>query len=110
MIEGPSSVRVAWRDYSIVYMDSRKSGAVSFYGEADHQMTEIQIGSTFGSRLAASVLLHEIMHCICKTWAIPTPDDEEAIVTAFQHGLSTVWRDNPEVMAWIGKNLVSGDD
>ncbi len=104
----PKSVKVAWRDYKIENWDRREAAGAGRYGETVHASKTIKIDMSYGSRQAASTLLHEIMHASAAMWNYQESSKEEEVVSAFQHGLSTVWRDNPDVFAWIGHHLVHG--
>ena len=104
----PKSVKVGWRDYKIVDWEPRAASASKRYGECSHLECEIRIDMTYGTRQAASTLLHEIMHAVCSLWNYEKVNEEEKVVSALGDGLSTVWRDNPTVMEWIGINIMSG--
>lgn len=107
----PSSVKIGWRTYSIEVLSRRESAACDLWGEARHWEAKIILSQASGSRLMASTLLHEILHCIFKQWQLPEAGEpEERIVHPIQHGLSQVWRDNWRLMDWIGRNLVNGGD
>jgi len=57
---------------------------------------------------AAETLLHEIMHGVYWAYGIDDKDDEERVVSTMAAGLQQVWRDNPELMAWITEAVADG--
>lgn len=104
----PASVKVGWATYRIEKWNPREAVATNRYGETNHLSNTIRVDTSYGTQQAASTLLHEIMHAVCTLWARADQDEEERTVKVMQHGLCTVWRDNPEVMAWIGHHLQHG--
>ncbi|MDE2103806.1 MAG: hypothetical protein KGL39_41595 [Patescibacteria group bacterium] len=104
----PASVKIGWCTYRIEQWDTREAVAANRYGETCHTTSKIRVDTGYGTQQAASTLLHEIMHAVSAIWAMDDEDGEERTVKIMQHGLSTVWRDNPEVMAWIGQHLQHG--
>src|SRR5260221_2876755 len=90
----PKSVKVAWRDYKIENWDRREAAGAGRYGETVNASKTIKIDMSYGSRQAASTLLHEIMNASATMWNYQYISKKKEIVNAFKHGLSTFWRDN----------------
>lgn len=106
----PPFVKIGWRTYRIEVWSPRQGISANRYGETAFSEGRISIDLQYGTRQAAQTLLHEIFHGVHEAWKLAVGDEEERIVSAFGCGMSTVWRDNPDVLAWIGRHLVSGDD
>lgn len=104
----PKNVKVGWCDYRVEVFDHREAVGRQRTGETSHTEGVIRVEMQFGTRQAASTMLHEIMHAVARLWFHEEERREEDVVQAFQHGICTVWRDNPEVFAWIGHHLVHG--
>lgn len=104
----PMSLKVGWRDYVIERWSHRDAVGADRHGETSHTGGIIRIDLSYGTRQGAATMLHEVMHAIAAIWRIKDDDDEERTVQMIEHGLATVWRDNPKVMAWIGFNLING--
>lgn len=104
----PPRVKVGWRTYDIVELLETESHQERRYGDTRHLMNMIRV-QTKGcdSRQTAHTLLHEIMHAICYIFGIADEDKEERVVSAMSDGMTTVWRDNPEVMAYIHHHLLN---
>lgn len=101
----PTKLKAGWLDYDILVWESVRAAQDRRYGETRHLTHEIMIDLSFGGRQAASTLLHEIFHVVFTIWNIRDEDAEEQTVSSMADGLSTIWRDNPEVFAWIAEQL-----
>lgn len=100
----PASVKIGYRVYRIVALSSLQAAAKGRYGECSHLECEIRIDLTPGPREAANTLLHEILHAVWYVQHLTDADNEERTVLTLADGLSCVWVDNPEVMAWIAEH------
>ncbi len=50
----------------------------------------------------ADTIFHEILHAVYEAMALKDGEtDEERIVRAFTTGILNVWKDNPQLFAWI---------
>ena len=109
----PILVKVGWRDYPIEPYEQRVAFKDRAWGHTDSDPPKIRIDAGATSRQQAAALLHEIMHACAAVFCAPTAqvgatgtaDTEESWVMPLADGLATVWRDNPEVMRWIGEQL-----
>ncbi len=104
----PTRVKVGFRDYRIEPWSAAAARSNGFVGETSNLERTIKVELTHGTREAAATLLHEIMHAINFVFTIKDEDKEERRICLMESGLATVWRDNPDVLAWIGHNLVHG--
>lgn len=105
----PPSVKIGYSRYTIVDWAPRASISADRYGECDITCREIRVSTVQGWSKAANTLLHEILHAVWYHQALHDSDDQERCVTSFANGLSMVWVDNPDVIAWINAGLTSGD-
>ena len=103
----PESVKIGWTDYRIESWDHREAVGADRHGETSHTSSVIRVDQSYGARQTAATLLHEILHGVCRVWSIDREDSEESIVRKMEHGIATVWRDNPDVMKWIGAQFAS---
>lgn len=105
----PTSVRIAYRDYTIIEWTELDSNNTNRFGQCKHNARQISVTLAYGTREGASTLLHEILHAAWLLWSMANiPKEEEPFVEIFGDALSTVWRDNPDVFAWIHHHLVHG--
>jgi hypothetical protein len=104
----PTKVKVGFADYAIRPFEHLEGQSRERYGECSHARSLINIDVNHGTRKQAKTLLHEIMHAVAAIWDYSDHDKEEDAVQLFSLGIATVWRDNPEVFAWIGHHLVHG--
>lgn len=108
MTEGrplPSSVKIGYRTFKIEQWDPIDAIGANRYGEVCPTSLKIKIATHYGQVEAANTLQHEILHAIWCTWPIHETDDEERLVSTIANALSTVWLDNPSVLAWISDAL-----
>lgn len=102
----PKSVKVGWATYKIEPFPVLEAHGEAKHGDTNDLNHTIRIDTACGPARASETLLHEIFHAICGKWNLDlTKDEEERVVTSMASGLCTVWLDNPEVLAWIGKGL-----
>lgn len=56
----------------------------------------------FGSKFAAvDTVIHELLHGIWKFQHLPKRCDEERGVSVLATGLTTIFRDNPQLLKWV---------
>ncbi len=104
----PASVKVGWKTFAIESWPPHEAHENRRYGETRHQTRKIMVITDYGALQAAETLIHEILHTIYDIWDIKDEDDEERTVHSIAAGLASVGHNNPEVFAWIAKNL-AGD-
>jgi hypothetical protein len=75
------------------------------YGVTNRPALTIKVVTSYGYQRTAVTLLHEILHTIYYVWDLSSNSREEDTVYRIGQGLAAVWRDNPEVMAWIHRGL-----
>lgn len=105
----PGTVKVGYVDYEVSAWDSKEAHIANRYGETDRLKRKIRIDTEHSPHQIGETLLHEILHCIFEMWDLPhmSRDEEEKIVRRLSNGLATVWRDNPDVFAWIDACLTA---
>ena len=102
----PKKVKVGYVDYKIEDWEPAQADSAQRYGETDRVRRIVRVDTTRGPQQSAETLLHEIIHCVYGMWNLPGDHNkEEKIVTGLASGLATVWRDSPEIFAWIDLNL-----
>ena len=102
----PKSVRVGYRDYAVNEYDARMAEAERQWGWHSSGLHEIQVRlSGLRDSEIANTLLHEVLHAAYQVADIKQGDDEERTVTAIANQLTQVWRDNPELIAFISDAL-----
>lgn len=101
----PTKVKVGMLDYKIRF--PTKYSDVPNDGDCNNGSLIINVYRVNPRTHAqmAWTLLHEIMHAIHWVWEMPARMSEETAVRNLSTGLSTVWRDNPKVIAWINEGL-----
>ena len=103
----PGMIKIGYMDFTLESWDARAANSARRYGECSHIEQTIRVEFCHG-RKSANTLIHEIMHAVAAMQNVEDGATEEQFVTSVANGLSTVWRDNPDVFAWIGKTLADG--
>jgi hypothetical protein len=106
----PKQVRVGYLTYAIKPMSDEVSEAGKMMGHCDNSEALIRIWTGSSAHQAANTLLHEILHACWHVGSLGDVCDdrdvkEEIAVSIFSNQLSQVWRDNPDVIAWITERL-----
>lgn len=100
----PKSVRVGCFDYAIEEWDTRLANAAERFGECDRLNNVIRVRTDMPPARVAEVLLHEVLHVI---WEVGCCDsgDEEKVVSILAMVQCQVWRDNPDLIAFMTKMM-----
>lgn len=106
----PSKVKIGLHDYKIEVWPPHEASSAHRYGECNHVLHIIRVDTSHTLVQSGETLLHEIIHAVYAVWNIEDDDKEERTVGGLSLGLATVWRDNPDVFAWIAMNLTAQKD
>lgn len=100
-----STIKVLHVDYDLVAMPPDYADASNQWGDTDKSKRIIRVDTRAKPRDVAEVLLHELIHAVWEAMGIPGRPREERAVRAISTGLTTVWRDNPALHKWYGKQI-----
>lgn len=102
----PELIVVGPFDIAIQHMDSHLAGSEQSFGQfrAMEQAIYIQVDMPTPQK-AVDTMLHEIGHAIYWAYDMDDEDKEERIVATMATGWTTIYRNNPELLSWIGKVL-----
>jgi hypothetical protein len=105
----PTSVKVGPLTYRVERFDPREAKHRDLYGHCAHSDQLIQVDDSHGHERAALTVLHEVIHAVIATYAIPvkSSEDEEQLVRGLVAGLGSVLRDSPEVFVFMLEGLSS---
>ena len=103
----PATIKIGYKDFAIIAWAVVEAMDANRYGETAHQAGVIRIDFSHGLHKSAHTLLHEIMHACSAFMGLVDEDKEERYVTALSNALATAWRDNPDVFAWLDRNLAA---
>lgn len=99
----PTRIKVGARDITIVMATPDELDGA--YGDYLDDKQRIRLSSERLPQSQAETLIHEILHaCWPNRWSL-VGDVEETFVSALAPSLANVWRDNPELVAWLSHNL-----
>lgn len=99
----PEKVKVAGFDISIVEWDHHVASAAARFGEFSCLEQNIKIDKTLGKQKLLDTFLHEINHAIYWAYGMQDEDKEERIVSTFATAWQQIFRDNPEVIAFVSE-------
>jgi hypothetical protein len=97
----PKSIRIGYRDFAVEDWDTKHASSAGRYGECDKANAVIRIDTSYGPVKAVSTLLHEVMHGCYDIAGITDEDNEERTVTQLSNQMTQVFRDNPELLAYL---------
>ena len=105
----PGTLRIGTYDLRIERWDTNEANHRSRFGESSMSLQLVKVDCNYGSRRAAHTLLHEALHCLLREYGqdyrFKDEHDEERLVATPANGLCSMWRDNPELMAFLNKEL-----
>jgi Zn-dependent peptidase ImmA (M78 family) len=105
-----SNIKVLYADYEVVPLDEKQANLREIFGQFHAKEQVIEYDSSLQNDEIVNTILHEVAHGICHTMGIKfnNNEDEEHFVNTFTAGLVTVFKDNPNFLAWILETLTSG--
>ncbi len=107
-VEFPTALKAGAFQYKIEVWESREAGASNCWGETNDRLKIVRVDLNYGMLQAATTLLHEILHVAYVRWGVEDGDKEERTISGLEEGLSAMWRDNPDVFAWIHQEMTRG--
>lgn len=98
----PRKVKVGAYDFRIRIVE----GESPEWGEADVDTQTVSVWPEDMANPAflVGIVLHELLHVIYHYESLEGKD-EEAVVTGYEVGLISLYRDNPKLLTWIKKGL-----
>ena len=102
MIQFPEQIKVAGKEYTIIYPYYFKERA-DYYGQVDYDLLEIRIsgfdssGCVRKDEVILNSFLHELIHIIDREYCmnkIGKEEDKENIIEGLAIGLTQVFSDN----------------
>jgi hypothetical protein len=97
----PKSIRIGYRDFAVEDWDTKHASVAGRLGECDRANAVIRIDTSYGPVQSAETLLHEVLHGCFGIAGIDEADSEERTVTHLSAQLAQVFRDNPELLAYL---------
>lgn len=101
----PQSVRIGYRTYAVKAISPIAATSREMFGECDNCLGEIRIRADLDPVKQANTLLHEVLHACWYVANVDDGDNQERTVTALANILTQVWRDNPELVAFLAERL-----
>lgn len=99
----PTSVRVGSYDFIIVQWRHVAAIASERLGEFSSTELVIRVDFRYPPPVCVGVLLHELHHAIYWAYGLTDSDGEERMCVALGNAWLQIWRDNPELLSWIGQ-------
>ena len=102
--ELPSTIKIGYSTYSFDFWPDTFATTEEAQGEFFPTLNKIGLKeSSHHSITGVNTLLHEILHGIVYQWSMEMGDKEEQNVNTLANGLTTVFVDNPWLLAYIKK-------
>lgn len=94
----PTRIKVGYRDYRVEEWPAHEADSD---GKCDTRNGVIRIRADLERQLAAEILWHEATHAAWDMAGLESGATEEAAVTALSRQTMQIWRDNPDLIAFI---------
>lgn len=106
-MELPHKVRIGAMDYTVEPWSTREASSAGALGMCDANLLIIRIREDMVPMKKAEVLVHEILHGMWDSAGLHCGSDpeEEHVVSALAYQFLQVWRDNPELLAFLTATL-----
>lgn len=94
-------IKILAFDYSIRWVDTSVSLWADAVGGCDRQNLVILLSTNQAEQQLKDTVLHEVIHALNYHLQLMEGVSDEDIARRLATGLLTVFRDNPELSAWI---------
>lgn len=95
-----NKIRVAHKSYSLKWADYGLTDEPC-NGICDHEGSKVLVYNKLTGWDRKETLLHEVMHAVWHMWNMRDEAGEEETVSAMARGLTTVFKDNPELAKYL---------
>lgn len=93
-----NKIKIGCLTYKIINWDRDDADQSGFFGTHSSKHQIIKLANDMSKERKKEVLLHEIIHAIWDQWVVREEGfKEEEIVRSLAIGLTTVFKDNPEL-------------
>jgi len=93
-----NKIKIGCLTYKVIDWDKDDSDEASLYGTHSSKTQRIKLASDMSVERKKEVLLHEVIHAIWDQWMVHEEGfKEEEVVRALAIGLTTVFKDNPDL-------------
>jgi hypothetical protein len=96
-------IKIGYADITLVPLSGKEAAQRCIMGLFDAKHHKIEYDTTLAEKEVVDTLMHEILHAINHMFGIKFAghEDEEIIVNALAHGITTAMRDNPDFFRWM---------
>lgn len=101
----PSTVRIGYRTWALGEMSKLDHTKTGNWGVSSATEGKIEIYFLGDPVEDTNTLIHEIFHCCCRVMDIEGGDEEERTVRKLAGAWTQLWRDNPDLIAYIDYTL-----
>jgi Zn-dependent peptidase ImmA (M78 family) len=107
-----NQIKILYANYELIPLEERQASLREIMGQFHSREQIIEYDSSLKNSEKVNTILHEIGHGICHTMGMKfkNEDGEEDFVNTYTAGLVTVFKDNPNLLAWVLECLTSEDD
>lgn len=90
----PDRVKVGWKNYDVVFSESRLNSGPELYGQIDYNACTITLRESASPDQQRATLIHEMLHAVSDMYGLGL---EEKLVEDLTNALYTVYKDNIEL-------------
>ncbi len=108
-MQRPDKIKIGYRDYKLEEWKQTVASANEAQGQFFAKEGVIGYTAEETGVSHANTLIHEILHAIVYQWNMELDEkDEEKLVNGLANGLTTIFVDNPKLMAFLNKKIKEG--
>jgi len=106
-IKFPKEIKIGYATFKVKHTSRKSIESAGAFGDTQFNESIINIYGNQADEEAVNTTLHELLHSINYIFSIKHKNarEEERYVRHMANALTTVFRDNPNLLLWIKKNL-----
>lgn len=102
-MNAPTRLKILHLDFAVEWIDAKHAAIDSNFGFTHTDHLVVSVCKDEPAERQVEIMMHELAHVIWWLWGLGKKSKEEEIVTAIGRGYASIFRDNPDLVAWLGE-------
>lgn len=101
----PASIRIGFQTFTVKEIRGGEKERSNYQGYSSFGRAYMAVARKPNTVDEANTLLHEVLHMCWSAMDIQDGDPEERTITKLTNSLCQIWRDNPDLLAYLNASL-----